>query len=76
MQSLSGEVAGEEFGLFEDGLGGLFPFVGRVADSGGEISSTLQGSNAARLRRRPLRGRGGIGGELAAEKRPSQNPHA
>ncbi len=28
---LGGEVAAEEFGLFEDGLGGLFLFVWRVA---------------------------------------------
>ena len=28
---LGGEVGAEEFGLFEDGFGGFFLFVGRVA---------------------------------------------
>jgi hypothetical protein len=30
MGKLGGDVAAEEFGLFEDGLGGFFLFVGRV----------------------------------------------
>jgi hypothetical protein len=29
--TLGGNVAAEEFGLFEDGLGGFFLFVGRIA---------------------------------------------